>query len=136
MIQGLGHIAFMVRDMEKALNFYCDILGFKFVFELKFADGTPRLVYVKAGPSQFIELFYGATKERYPFERDRVGYYHFSLQVDDIYEVAKSITDKGYPLMTEIKIGDDGNHQFWVKDPDGTAIEFMQLSPDSPQGKA
>jgi catechol 2,3-dioxygenase-like lactoylglutathione lyase family enzyme len=133
MIQGIGHVAFMVSDMKKALEFYCDVLGFKFVFNLKFEDGRDRLVYIQAGPSQFIELFYGATKERHPFERDRMGYYHFCLQVEDAEDALRQIKEKGYPIHSELKMGDDRNYQFWLKDPDGNAIEFMQLMPNSPQ---
>jgi hypothetical protein len=39
-------------------------------------------------------------------------------------------------LDRETVIGLDGNWQAWVKDPDGNAIEFMQLSEDSPQYRA
>ena len=38
MFQGFGHTAIWVRDMEKSLHFYCDILGGKKAF----FDGSGR----------------------------------------------------------------------------------------------
>ena len=34
-ITRIGHLAMTVTDMKKATDFYCGILGFKSVFEIK-----------------------------------------------------------------------------------------------------
>ena len=58
MVTGLGHIAFRVTALEPALNFYCNILGFREAFRLdREGDRSPWIVYVQVAPGQFIELF-------------------------------------------------------------------------------
>ena len=46
MIKGIGHIAFYTQNMDKALQFYCDILGFQKAFSLNRADGQPWIQYL------------------------------------------------------------------------------------------
>jgi len=131
MIKGIHHTAFTVRDMEKSLNFYCDILGFKKAFELT-RNGQPWIVYIKIKDGQFIELFYGGVNKP-EIDKNSIGYSHLCLEVDDIHEIAEHLKDHGLTLDTEPKKGMDTNWQCWVRDPDGNRIEFMQISPESPQ---
>ena len=42
------------------------------------------------------------------------------------------IADAGL-FIREPKLGLDHNLQAWIKDPDGNAIELMQITPESPQ---
>ena len=56
--------------------------------------------------------------------------------MDDIPAVCEHLRTEGVALDRETVVGVDGNRQAWVKDPDGNAIELMQLSEDSPQRKA
>jgi catechol 2,3-dioxygenase-like lactoylglutathione lyase family enzyme len=56
--------------------------------------------------------------------------------VEDIRAVCEDLRTEGVTLDREPVVGLDGNWQAWVKDPDGNAIELMQLSEDSPQRRA
>ena len=61
MITGIGHVAFRVTDLERALEFYCDKLGFHEAFRLdREGEPSPWIVYLQIGPGQFVELFPGA----------------------------------------------------------------------------
>ncbi len=131
----IAHAAFNVSDMDKALEFYCGALGFEKAFELPEPDtGAPWIVYLYCGSGQFIELFYGAT-EVSEFSEARIGYSHLCLQVEDINAIAKQVHDAGLELDMPVKHGVDDNWQCWVRDPDRNRIEFMQISPNSPQAK-
>lgn len=132
-LKGIGHISFVVEDMEKALNFYCNILGLKKAFE-KDWEGKPWLVYVNVAPRQYIELFYGG-RRKYK-NPDAAGGDHLCFEVGDIHEIAERLTGCGVHLDVKPMQGKDTNYQCWAKDPDGNRIEFMQMGPDSPQGKA
>ena len=48
MITGIGHLAFSITNLERSLNFYCDILGFRQAFQLD-REGTPSpwIVYIR-----------------------------------------------------------------------------------------
>ncbi len=128
MIQRMGHVAFVVRDMAQSLAFYRDILGFEQAFTLQDQDGAPWIEYLKLPGGQFLELFYNRTNMQ-----ENASYSHLCLEVDDIQAIAAHLRRHHVPLDEEPKQGEDTNWQCWAKDPDGNRIEFMQMMPTSPQ---
>jgi catechol 2,3-dioxygenase-like lactoylglutathione lyase family enzyme len=135
MIKGLGHTAYNVSDMDKSLHFYCDVLGFKFLFQLKDDNGKPWINYLKVTDHQFVELFFNGTKAQSRDTSSEVGYNHLCLEVDDINQIADDLKGKGIVLDEEIKQGIDLNYQCWISDPDGNRVELMQFHPNAPQLK-
>lgn len=125
MIKGINHKGFHVVDMERSLDFYCNKLGFKKAFELNQPNGEPWIVYVKVANGCFIELFYGGAEE----VKNRAD--HICFEVDDIHETANQLKKKGVALEVEISQGRALNYQFWVLDPDGNWLEFMEMNPES-----
>ena len=135
MLKGIAHLAFHVNDMEKSLKFY-ETFGIKKVFSISNEKGEPWIEYLKVADGQFIELFYASEPfEPLPMWKNRC-YAHLCLAVEDIQSAAKMISDAGYKLEVPPNQGKDGNWQCWTCDPDGNAIEFMQIMPDSLQAKA
>ena len=135
MVLGIGHAAFVVKDMEKTVAFYEETLGFKRAFDIpRPENGEPWIVYLYGGGGQFIELFYGGKKEL-PFADENIGFFHLCLAVDDIHEAWKRVTETGAPQDDEPKQGVDHNWQAWVTDPNGVRIELMQIMPESPQSR-
>ena len=132
MIKGIAHNALKVADMEKSLHFYCDILGLKKAFETNNDKGEPWIVYLKVADGAFIELFYGGTP--YPegkYAGDLIGYHHFCLETDDIFALAQRLQGFGIIDKAEPGLGRDTNHNLWIHDPDGNAVEIVQYSPTS-----
>ena len=136
MITGLGHVAFRITDLEQSLDFYCQKLGFREAFRLE-RDGEPSpwIVYIQVAPHQFLELFPGAQGHQPPRGRS-VGYNHFCLVVDDLHATLRELEARGLALTDTPKQGLDHNWQYWISDPDGNAIELMQIMPTSPQTAA
>jgi lactoylglutathione lyase len=134
MIRSVAHIAFNVKDIEKSLHFYCDILGLEMAFEMKDKNGSPWIYNIKVAEGQYLELMIGGVHE-YSYIPTDVGFSHLCLEVGDIHEIADKLRKNGIPLDVEPKLGRDLNYQCWAKDPDGNRIEFMQFSPSSPQVK-
>ncbi|MDR0909877.1 MAG: VOC family protein [Spirochaetaceae bacterium] len=135
-ITGIAHLAVTAKDMDKSLDFYTRVLGFKKVFEIPNPkDGSPWIVYIYVGGNQFIELFYGGVKP-YSFDDADRGWNHICLCVDDIFAVCKDIEARGWTLDVQPNQGVDYNYQAWLKDPDGIRIELMQIDPKSPHAKA
>jgi catechol 2,3-dioxygenase-like lactoylglutathione lyase family enzyme len=133
-ITGIGHIAITVSDMKKSLDFYCNVLGFKKVFDIPDEQGRPWIEYLSLGNGQFVELFHPAGEA--PLDGvKRVSVNHLCFLVDDIQTTAADIQKRGGALDRPIKTGRDGNFQCWVKDPDGTRIEMMQIVAGSPHAK-
>jgi catechol 2,3-dioxygenase-like lactoylglutathione lyase family enzyme len=135
MITGLGHIAFRITNLEQSLDFYCNKLGFREAFRLE-RDGEPSpwIVYLHVAPNQFLELFPGAEGE-IP-SRNGAGYNHFCLIVDDLRATLREFAARGLTISGQPQQGLDHNWQFWINDPDGNAIELMQIVSESPQAAA
>lgn len=130
-IKRIGHLAFIVEDMEKSLHFYCNILRFQRAFDIKDDKDNPWIEYIKVCDGQFIELFYGGTSKS-ECVQGQIGFNYLCLEVEDIYEIAAHLKSHGLTLDVEPIRGKDNNYQCWVCDPDGNRIEFMQLDPSSP----
>ena len=135
MIQGTGHAAITVRDMDESIRFYTQALGFQKAFAFRHPDtGAPWIEYLSIAPGEFIELFYGGI-EAQAWHDDLIGFNHLCFRVDDIHASVQEIRDAGYPIDIESKQGVDGNWQAWVRDPNGVRIELMQIMPESPQSR-
>lgn len=134
MITGIGHVAFVISDLERSLDFYCNKLGFRRAFHLD-REGTPSpwIVYIQIAPGHFIELFPGGSGEN---AQRTIGYNHFCLLVDDLLATLKALEARGLPVPGEPVRGLDNNLQYWLTDPDGNRIELMQIVSTSPQAEA
>ncbi len=139
MITGIGHVAFRVTSLQRALDFYCNKLGFSEAFRL---DGegqpSPWIVYIQIAPGSFIELF--PDPQNVPGTlpaRDPEGRYrHVCLLVDDLSATLGELAARGLEITGAPVEGLDSNLQYWVNDPDGHPIELMQIMPQSPQAAA
>lgn len=135
MITGIGHVAFRITDLEQSLDFYCNKLGFREAFRLeREGEFSPWIVYIQVAPGHFIELFPGAQGENK--SRGPVGYNHFCLLVDDLQVTLQELAARGLPITGQPTRGMDKNWQYWINDPDGNAIELMQITSESPQAAA
>ena len=129
MITDLGHTAFAVHDIETALAFY-EKLGLGESFRLHRPDGSLMLVYLHIGGDRFLELFPGGPEP----DADRPhSFRHICLVSDDLRGDVETLRGQGIAIEREPKEGLDHNLQAWIRDPDGNAIELMQLSEESPQ---
>ena len=123
-----GHVCLFVNNREKEADFYCNQLGLKRMFSMNFPNSETAAIYVRIAPGQFLELIGNYPKG----EKSQVGFGHLCLHVDDINEAHRELTEKGL-APTAIKAGTAKCLQFFLYDPEGNAIEFMQLTPDSLQ---
>jgi catechol 2,3-dioxygenase-like lactoylglutathione lyase family enzyme len=134
-INGLGHVAIKVTDLDRSLDYYVNKLGFPEMLRLKKDDGSVWLVYLRITDEQYLEVFPGAENDRAP-GWDANGMNHMCLTVDDIDAVLAQIDAMGLKLLLPLKTAIDGNRQAWLEDPDGNRIELMEMAPDSLQYEA
>jgi catechol 2,3-dioxygenase-like lactoylglutathione lyase family enzyme len=132
MFQRLAHAAIRVSDLEKALDFYCRVVGLTEHFRLHDDQDRLMLVYLQVTPGQFVELFPGGQAPYDP--GNRAGLIHLCLEVDDIQSAYQEMIARGAtPLHGEPTLEADHTWQFWLADPDGNPIEFHQYTTDSLQ---
>ena len=133
------HLVVGVTDMDRSLAFYRDVLGMEVIFET-LISGEPFDAVLHAKRQQegrvvggllgglMVELLsLGAkTAADKPARRGITGIQNVSLSVTDLNDTHGRIRDAGYPPDQEpFEIG--GVRMFFVKDPDGTPVEFIEL---------
>ena len=150
-INGLGHVALKVKDVDKSMAFYSGVLGFPEMLRLHHDDGSLFLIYLRITDTQYLELFPNAANDRAPGP-DANGANHFCLTVERLEPVLDALIANGgtpyawtktgagmalQPVQKPvISNGLDGNRQSWLEDPDGNRIELMEMAPDCLQHRA
>jgi lactoylglutathione lyase len=134
-VTGLGHVAIKVTDLDRSLDYYCNMLEFPEMLRLHNEDGSTWLVYLRITDEQYLEIFPGAENDRAPGWNAN-GTNHVCWVIDDLDATVDRMKAKGIEMLSEIKDGLDGNRQAWLEDPDGNRIELMEMSPDCLQYKA
>lgn len=127
------HTMVRVADLEKSLDFYCNVLGLVEARRKEYPQWECTLVYlaVPNDPSGAeVELTYNwNSDEEYGIGR---AFGHLAFEVDDIYEVCQKALDAGIELNVPPK---DGWMAFF-RSPDDISIELLQkgekLEPKEP----
>jgi catechol 2,3-dioxygenase-like lactoylglutathione lyase family enzyme len=117
------HFSIAVSDLEASRKFYTEILGLTLVQ----ASPTTGMVFLRAGHDHVI-----LAKSDVPLHRDARDSRraHHAFKVDpEKYEDAKAfLASKGVEIFEEEdrKKGVFVGRQFYIRDPDGTVIEFTE----------
>ena len=141
-VKKLSHQGLCVSDLERAVVFYRDGLGFQEISRMAFTDpGTQRLLGL---PQARLEAIYlrrdGCTLELLHFPQpgthltdgprpmNRVGLTHLSFLVEDLDAALGQLEALGATVLAETRLegGRDGANVVFVTDPDGTRIELVQ----------
>jgi lactoylglutathione lyase len=128
MIMEYVHTMVRVSDLDKSLNFYCDLLGLSEVhrtdnekgrFTLVFLAAPDQLEEAQATKKPTIELTYNWDPEEYTGGRN---FGHLAFRVDDIYQICQKLMDNGVTINRPPRCG----HMAFVRSPDGISIELIQ----------
>jgi catechol 2,3-dioxygenase-like lactoylglutathione lyase family enzyme len=143
-IIGADHTGITVSNLERSLAFWRDLLGFELSHtahqtgELAkeitgIAGAELKLAVLKAPGGHKIELLqYLAPSDRNHahLRPCDVGHVHVTLLVNDLDAVLEKISASGWKAAGKpqtLKSGPNtGKRVIYVRDPDGTTIEFMQ----------
>ncbi len=139
------HTGITVSNLERSLKFWQNVLGFEFSHRVHqasemasqitgVAGAEIKLAVVKAPGGHKIELLeYLAPPDRKQGVDLRpcdVGSVHVALTVDNLDAVLSKIAASGWKAAGKpetLKSGPNaGKRVVYVRDPDGTTIEFMQ----------
>ena len=140
----LAHTGFTVRDLDRALAFYRDVLGMEVVFEQEkrggylaeivgYPDAHVRMAHLQfPGGGHRVELFeyLHPTPQGDPGEPRDVGITHVCLAVDDIGALFERVVAAGAsPLSQPVPVdtgANAGGRGVYVRDPDGVLLELFQ----------
>ncbi|HUE40955.1 MAG TPA: VOC family protein [Chthoniobacterales bacterium] len=139
------HTGITVSNLERSLAFWRDVLGFEFSHSTHQTGETPeqitgvkgaelKLAVLKTPSGHKIELleyFAPADRRCVDIRPCDVGHVHVALTVDDLDAVLQKIAASGWKAagtpQTLTHGPNAGKRVIYVRDPDGTTIEFMAV---------
>ena len=142
---GVSHIGICVRDLDRSLAFYRDVLGMRVTRDqmqdtttgglphvYQHPRKTRRTVYLRYGegstaPYLVMTSHPGDPPDGEPIKLDQVGISHLSFSVRDLKGLIQDLQDKGVefagpPDSFVNARGEVG--AFYVYDPDGILVQF------------
>lgn len=135
-IKKLGHIVLQVRDVERSIRFYAEVLNFR----VSDRQETGGAFLTGIGDHHTIGLFpsAGASAEK-PTE-DAVRLNHFALQVDSIeelFDIRAYLQERGVPINFQGRRRLGGHTSVEFLDPDGFHVElYCDMDQLGPQQRA
>ena len=102
-----------VTDLERALVFYRDVLGFSVMF-------------TNGNPVTFAVVRQGAAELHLVVQRENAGRSHQHLMVDDLDGVCQTLRRAGLSLRQQPKVQPWGLRDLVVADPDGNTLEIAE----------
>jgi len=126
----MSHVGFMVPDVDKAISFYGDILGFKETWRGSRDGKNVTWVNLKVPDgNDYIELMLFDKK---PSDTNMGTMNHICLEVKDVAvsvaELKKRTLPAGLKTPTELKTGINKKRQINCYDIDGTRVEIMEAN--------
>jgi lactoylglutathione lyase len=125
----LLHTMVRVRDLDKSIDFYTNLLGMRLLRREDFPDGKFTLAFVGYGPEEdeaVIELTHNWDQDS-PYQLGS-GYGHIALGVRDIYGVCAELEKRGANIPRKPGPMKHGTtHIAFIEDPDGYKVELIDL---------
>jgi catechol 2,3-dioxygenase-like lactoylglutathione lyase family enzyme len=147
-LQAVHHVGLVVKDLDRSIYFYHDVLGLPFANEptpwfdgpaLEKGVGVPgatlRQVSLWVGPSSTMELIeYGnrPVDNTTHIPNNYLGAAHVCFKVEDIEATKAGLEALGVTFYSDVNVVDEGPLAGWrwcyFSDPDGLALELVQIA--------
>ncbi|HEX7714722.1 MAG TPA: VOC family protein [Bacillota bacterium] len=136
------HLGMTVRDTGKTLDFYCNVLGAKLLWEPGPSQQGSQTdtIFGLANTRVLVSGIdlHGMVIEFFQFLEPRVqedsfkgdyrigGWKHLALEVEDIETEVEKLKQKGVYFRFPIQTLSNGCRMTYFEDPDGIMLEFIQ----------
>ena len=140
MIKEIHHTGFVVRDIEKAVNFYKNGLGLEEQARYErqgpgidnvvgYKDTYLKICLMGAGSHslELIQYLNPSPANRPTIERNVIGGSHLAFQVEDIHSVFQQAMDNGAVELNPPTEVAPGRTACYLQDPEGNWIEFIEI---------
>lgn len=124
----LLHTMLRVGDLEKSLDFYCNVLGMSLLRRTDYPGGEFTLAFIGYGDESqetVLELTHNWGTPSYDLGN---AYGHIAIGVDDIYATCDAISKKGGKIVRPPGPMKHGTTVIaFIEDPDGYKVELIEL---------
>ena len=127
MIKGVHHIAIICSDLDRSLEFYCELLGMKVEAKHFRSDRNSWKVDLSLNGIYTIELFTFPDSLQRPSYPEALGLRHVAFatdQLDQLHEKLKNHVEE----TEDVRIDEFTNKRFFfTQDPDALPIEIYEI---------
>ena len=142
MIRAIRHTGLVVADLDRALHFWCDVLGFR--VERRMDESGPHIdammglkdvrvttVKLAAPDGNLIELLYFHShpdKPSWKGEPYSTGFTHIALTDENLDELLQRMKAAGAAVPAETQFSPDGKVKvIYAKGPEGVLLELVEV---------
>lgn len=125
----MNHVGINVPNINEAITYYTQKMGYKEAFRATDAQGQPTLVYLHVSRNTFLEL--GLANAQRP-----AGFTHYGLHVENIKSAVAMFRQHGLTVSDVNKSASTNALLANITDPYMGRIELAELTPDSLHRKA
>lgn len=125
MFKRIDHIEIVVKDLEKSIKFYTEILNFNLKSRHQVGIGPlEEIVYLTLGDTM-LELMKVKVSQAASAAEWLPGYRMMAIEVEDMDKATEYLKTKGVEITWgPMDLG--GSKRAEIKDPDGNSIELRQ----------
>lgn len=142
MISSIRHTGLVVADLERALLFWCDVLGFKVVKQMDESGvhidlmmglkdvkvTTAKLCAPDGNQIELLHFHSHPDQPRWHGSPYSTGLTHIAFSVDDLDELVFRLSQQGVSFPAKPQLSPDGMVKvIYAKCPDGVLLEFVEL---------
>jgi catechol 2,3-dioxygenase-like lactoylglutathione lyase family enzyme len=141
---GVSHVGIGVRDMNKSIAFYRDVVGLRVAYERKYIESKEnlarpeeqerRVAYLAwnddADPCLVLSC-HSHVSSNTPPRLDDLGLHHIALWVDDLKPVHARLMEAGVTITVPPTKFDQARgpvSTMFFEDPDGTLIQLDEIA--------
>ena len=143
MINRMNHTGFVVKDLERSLEFYRDVVGMKLVrrFErtggpisqvVGYEDCHLQIALVSGDDGghmlELLQYVHPPSADRPTEERAVLGGSHLAVEVDDIQQTYQDLLSRGAQGLNPPVDVAPGRTACYLQDPEGNWLELLQLN--------
>lgn len=142
MINAIRHTGLVVADLERALHFWCDVIGFKVVTQMDESGPhidammglkdvrvtTAKLAALDGNLIELLHFHSHPDQPRWNGSPYSTGFTHIALTVDDLDQLVSKLTQEGVNFPAKPQFSPDGKVKvIYAQGPEGVLLELVEL---------